>query len=102
MPYYLNGPPANPLVRLLTGLVGVLVLIGAVFFGLFVFAAAIAFGLVAWAVIWLRMWWIRRRLGASGGTAKDPFGRPPDRADADDRSVIDADYEVVSREEEKR
>lgn len=101
MPVYLIGPSANPLARLLAGLLGVLALVGAVFFGVFVFVAAVAVGLVAWAVIWLRLWWIRRRLGSSGAQAKDPFARPADRSEADDPSVIDADYEVVSREQEK-
>ena len=101
MPGYLSGPPVNPIARLLAGLAGVLVLVGAVFFGLFVIVAAIAFGLVAWAVIWLRLWWIGRRLRSSGAPAPNPFGQAERRNGGDDRSVIDADYEVVSRDEEK-
>jgi predicted lipid-binding transport protein (Tim44 family) len=103
MPVYrIGGPPANPFARLLAGLVGVLAVVGAAFFGLFLFAAAIAVGLIAWGVIALRVWWIRRRLKAAGVRPENPFGEEPDRPDEGDRSVIEADYEVVSRDQEKR
>lgn len=102
MPHSLSGPPANPLARLLAGLAGILVFVGAVFFGLFIVAAAIAVGLVAWGFIWLRLWWIGRRLRAAGAQPGRPFTDPKDRADSDDGSVIDADYEVVSRDQENR
>jgi len=93
----------NPLSRLLAGLLGILALVGAFFFGIFVLAFAVAAGLVAWLVIWIRMRWIRRKLlrdgyrpdtaqrGQPGGDARPP-GRKGD--------VIDAEYEVVSRSEE--
>ena len=102
MPYYVSGPPASPFARLLAGLVGVLALVGAVFFGLFLFAAALAVGLVAWAVIWLRLWWLRRRLQASGAPGESPFGRPAEPTQEGDRPAIDADYEVVSRDQDER
>ena len=38
MQYYIAPPPMNPLTRLLAGLVAVLALVGAFFFGLFVLA----------------------------------------------------------------
>lgn len=99
MPHYLNGPPPGPIARLLAGIVGLLALAGAVFFGLFLFAAAIGVGLVAWAVIWLRLWWIRRRLGAAGRTPGDAFRPDAGRGPASGRDAIDAEYEVVSRTE---
>lgn len=100
MTLYVSGPPGNPLTRLLAGLVGVLALVGAVFFGLFVFAAAIGIGLVGWAVLSLRMWWIRRKLRAAGVRPQDPFGPAAGPGAGPDgrRDAIDAEYEVVSRE----
>jgi len=100
MPVYLTGPSANPLARLLAALLGVLALVGAVFFGVFVFVAAIAVGLVVWAFVAARLWWLRRRLGSAGVQAENPFARGAERSDADDPTVIDADYEVVSRDQD--
>ena len=40
MQYYISGPPMNPLARILAGLVGVLALVGAFFFGIFIFIGA--------------------------------------------------------------
>ena len=45
MQYYISGPPMNPLARILAALVGVLALVGAFFFGIFIFVVAIALGL---------------------------------------------------------
>jgi hypothetical protein len=102
MTTYLGGPPANPFTRLLAAVVGVLALVGAVFFGLFIFAAAIGVGLVLWLVFRVRLWWLGRRLQAAGARPGEPFGRPADGSRPGDDSVIDADYEVVSREQKDR
>lgn len=102
MPIYLSGPPANPFSRLLAGLVGVLALVGAVFFGLFMFALAIGLGLVAWAALWLRMWWLRRRMPSTAGRSGEGPGPSSQRAGEDEGKVIDADYEVVSRDQDDR
>jgi len=106
MQYYISGPPANPLTRILAGLIGVLALVGAFFFGIFIFVAAIALGLVAWLALWLRMSWIRRKMRASGqGWPGDEIpGSPPNtgRTQAGGDDVIEAEYEVVSRAEDKK
>ena len=102
MPVYLSGPAGNPFTRLLAGVVGVLALAGAAFFGLFLFAAVIAVGLVAWAVIGLRLWWLQRRLRSAGARAENRFAEAAEHTGREDRSVIDADYEVVSRDQDER
>lgn len=94
----------NPLSRLLAAVVGAIALVGAFFFGFFVLIAAVVFGLLAWLAIWLRVWWIRRRLAAAGAQPPPGFGSPgptgPEPSAGRD-DVIEAEYEVVSRSEEK-
>jgi len=93
MPFLLEPPPMNPLVRLLAGVLAVLALVGAFFFGLFVLAVLVGVGIIAWLGLWLRMAWLRRKMRRGGGAAGSG------RQDGDD--VIDAEYTVVSRREEK-
>lgn len=102
MQYSLGPPPMNPLSRLLAGLVAVLALAGALFFGIFILALVVGVGLIAWVVLWLRMWWIRRKL-PRGGRDQDHTVRAGSGAAGDsterEGEVIDAEYEVVSRDD---
>ena len=90
MQYQIAPPPMNPLARLLAGVLAVLALVGAFFFGLFILAFAVGLGLVAWLALWIRMWWLGRN-------------RPVETPRTGDRSdnVIDAEYTVVSRRDEE-
>ena len=99
MRYYLSPPPLNPVARILAGLLAVAALVGAFFFGLIILAAAVGLGVVAWLVLTVRVWWLRRRFRAGSGDSGKPAGqstpggvRKPD--------VIDAEYEVISRRED--
>ena len=80
----LSGPPANPLARILVGLLGLVALAGAFFFGLVVLAVAIGLGALAWLFVSLRLWWLGRQ------------ARP-----VRDDEVIDAEYRVVSRDRDE-
>lgn len=96
----LTPPPMNPLARLLAGVLAVLALAGAFFFGLVVLGLAVGLGLLAWLALTLRLWWLRRRMqraGNRGRSAETPGGG---QGGADQGRVIDADYEVVSRRRE--
>jgi hypothetical protein len=75
----------NPLSRLLAGILAVLALAAAFFFGLLVLAFAVGVGLVAWLLLWVRSWWNRRKRPASDQISGE---------------IIDAEYTVVSRQDE--
>jgi hypothetical protein len=86
MQYYISPPPMNPLSRLLAGVLAVLALAGAFFFGVFVLVFALSLGFVAWLFLWIRMWWMRRK----GIRPVDQKGE-----------IIDAEYTVISQKDEE-
>lgn len=95
----------NPLSRLLAAVMGALLLVGAFFFGFIILLVVLVVGLVAGLVIWLRVWWIKRKIASGDSPLPPGFGKPPfseqDPANTAE-DVIDAEYEVVSRTEEKK
>ncbi len=104
MPNYITPPPMNTLSRLVAALLAVLALVGAFFFGIFVLVLAAGLGLAAWLYLTLRLWWFRRKGGAPG-TEQEGFetmfrkaGQPPGKESG---KVIDAEYTVVSREDDE-
>lgn len=88
--YYISAPPANPLSRILAAIFAVLLIAGAVVFGVFVFAVIAALGVVSWIVLSIRRWWLRRK-----GVEQQPSG--PTNQPSDRSNVIDAEYTVISR-----
>ena len=96
MPLYISPPPANPLSRLLLGLVGLLVLAGSFMLGLLAFLVAAGLALVAGLAVWLRVAWLRRQLRKQGFEG-DPEATPRPAAE----QAIDAEYTVVSRHREE-
>ncbi len=85
MRYYISPPPANPLSRIVAAILAVMVIVASAIFGLFLFAAAVGLGLLAWMGLALRAWWARRR-----GT-EQPERRPRQA------ETIDAEYTVISK-----
>ena len=83
----------NPLSRLLAGILAVIALAGAFFFGIFVLALVAGLGLIAWAVVSLRIWWLRKKFPA------DEYPREPEPG-TDKGDIIDAEYTVLSRKDE--
>jgi hypothetical protein len=99
MPYRLPQPPQNPLARILAGLVALLALAAAFFFGLVVLALAVGLGVLAWLALMLRVGWLRRQgRDPARDTARDGAGRAGTAVRQGE--VLEADYEVVSRRDD--
>jgi hypothetical protein len=72
--------PGNIVLQVVGIFIGLLALMAAVIVGGFLLAAILGIGLIAWLVIYLRIWWLMRKTGKPGG-----------RGD-----VVDAEYTVIS------
>jgi hypothetical protein len=91
----------NPLSRLLAAIVAVLALVGAFFFGVFVLAFAAVLGLLAWAYLSIRMWWMRRKGGLNAGQQGPASDNLHMRGNARGEDIIDAEYTVVKKQDEE-
>ena len=87
MRYYITNSPASPLGRFIAGIIAVISLAAAFFFGMVILAiVAVAIAIFSLA-FWLRAWWMRRK-GAPDTAAPRP--RPPSG------EIIEGEYTVVS------
>lgn len=84
--YYISPPPSSPLGSIIASIVGVVLVIAAVIFGFFLLAVAVALGLIFWAGLTIRGWWLRRKID-----------KEPVRQGAKEPEVIEAEYKVISR-----
>ena len=97
MPYYISPPPQNPVMRILTAIIAVILLAGAFTLGLAALLVVAGVGLVAGIVIWLRVLWIKRKLEKSGVDLSMNNTQQPSSG-----NVIDAEYTVISDSENQR
>jgi len=79
----------NPLARIFAAVLAVLVIAGALFFGLIVLTVIFALGLLFWVGLRLRMWWLGRQLQGAEVTPDQPVGKG---------DPIEAEYTVISRQ----
>lgn len=93
MPVYLTPPPQNPLTRVVAAIVALLVLAGAFMLGLVALAIVAGLGLAIGLAAWIRAAWNGRR-STTGGPTPSPR---PRRGQS-----IEAEYTVVSRQEDSR
>jgi len=85
-----GSQPTNPFVRMLGLVVGVVLFIGAVLIGGIVLAALMGFLLVAGVIIYVRVWWLTRKVAG--------------RQQSED-SFVEAEYRVIepsTRDDERR
>ena len=95
MPFYINPPPQNPLVRFLAAIVAALTLAGAFMLGIVALAVVAGLGLLIWLGVWARTFWIRRQLGRQAkSTPQGTTGA------STDKQVIETEYTVISRNQD--
>lgn len=100
----LQGPPANPIVRLLMLVGGIIVLAASLFVGAIMFLVILGLAIMMSVVFMIRVWWIRRRLirawqaqqrqapqqdGAPFSSSRPGGGQGPRRG-----SIIEGEYEI--------
>lgn len=91
MPYYISQQPLNPIARVFAALFAVLAFVGAFFFGLIILAVLVGLGLLFWIGLRIRLWWLKRQMPESEPTPSGP---------APQSQVIDAEYTVVSKNQD--
>ena len=91
-----NGFPAgNPIANVLVVIAGALVVGASIVLGFFAFVALSAIVLVSAAIIGIRVWWLKRKIGqgqAPGG-AQRPHNAPG--------GVIEGEYKVVDKDSDQ-
>jgi len=97
MPYYISPPPGNPLTRIIAAIIGVFVLAGAFIVGTAALLVIAGLAVITGLALWLRVAWIKHQLRKGGVDFSKP-ARPP----SESGEVIDAEYTVVSVQNDKR
>jgi len=70
----------NPLVQIAAVVVAVFMVIGAVFLGAIVLSFFVGFAILAWVILTIRLWWLRRSVR---------------RGDAGSDEIVGVEYTVV-------
>jgi len=96
MPYYINPPPGNPLSRIIAAIIGVFLLVGGFIIGTAALLVIAGLAVLAGLALWLRVAWIKRQLRKGG---VDFSGTSQQKVNTGD--VIDAEYTVISVQEDK-
>jgi hypothetical protein len=95
MPIYISPPPQNPLVKVVTAIVAVIMLVGAFMIGMVALLVVAGLGLIAGIAIWIRVAWIKRQLRKSGVDLGGNMNSQPVSG-----HVIEAEYTVVSDQQD--
>jgi hypothetical protein len=90
---YTIVPPSNPILQVLYFLVGGILLIGAVIAGAFILTFALGIALVVGLVLYVRIWWLRRKMMRAARASGSRESRT-------DSSVLEVEYTVVSERDE--
>lgn len=83
-------PAGNPIANILVIIAGTLIVAASIVLGFFAFLALSAIVLISAAVIGVRVWWLKRKMGLRQEAVT------PGRQSADD--VIEGEYRVVKKD----
>ncbi len=89
-------PASNPLANALVIIVGVVVIALSLVVGVVAFLALLAAAIVMAAVIWIRVWWLNRKLGTGRKVHVNQARKAGTGAE-----VIEGEFRVVSHEQER-
>jgi hypothetical protein len=92
---YTVRPPTNPILQVLYFLVGAVLLIGSIIMGAVILAVVLGLAVILGIVIYIRVWWLKRKLARSGG------GSSPGPSKPADSEVIEVEYTVVNERDER-
>ena len=95
MPIYISPPPQNPLVKVITAIVAVIMLVGAFMIGMVALLVVAGLGLIAGIALWIRVAWIKRQLRKSGVDLGESMNSPQAPG-----HVIEAEYTVISDQQD--
>ncbi len=86
-------PAGNPFANILVVIVGALAIGASIVLGFFAFVVLGSIVLVLAAIIGLRVWWFKRKLGSQVNAGKGHDGKSPG-------GVIEGEYRVVADDRE--
>jgi hypothetical protein len=98
-PLYTVRPPTNPILQALYFLVGVILLIGAIFMSAVILAVLLGLAVILGIVIYVRVWWLKRKLARAGGrSGGGPGGGHSQQSDS---NAIEVEYTVIDERDER-
>lgn len=86
-------PAGNPIANVFVVIIGALAIGASLVLGFFAFIILGSIVLMMAAIISLRVWWLKRKLRAEGGSSEKAAGQPPG-------GVIEGEYQVVADDRE--
>jgi len=92
------GMPANPLLQALSFIVGGIVLVIAIVMGAILLSVVLGLALIAALAIWIRLWWLRRKILDARAEYSGAGARPREATGR----VIEVEYTVVDERNEKQ
>jgi hypothetical protein len=96
-----GGMPQNPIAQFLIFVVAGLALVGIVFMGFVLLAVLLGAGFVLGIIVWVRWWWLNRKLGRA---MRDRTGRrgPDGGPRSGSGRVIEVEYTIVEEDDSSK